>query len=331
MTPPVVNSLPRAMLSYASPESGRSLRREDDALVSEEGGRYPVVDGIPRFVSTEGYAAAFGHEWNIHALTQLDSRTGTSISRKRLERCLGMPLEGLRGQLVFEAGAGAGRFTELLVAAGALVHAIDLSTAVDANRKNIGPHENYAIAQADLRRPPYPPRSFDVVLCLGVLQHTPDPEQSIQVLWEFVRPGGLFVIDHYTWSLSRVTTLAWLYRLYLRRLPPERAKSITDSLVDVFFPLHWRVRRFFPAQALLSRISPCHFYFRSFPHLTKEQLFEFARLDTYDSLTDRYKHLRTQGQIRQTLRALGAVGVEVWRGGNGVEARCRRPSDGSGG
>ena len=317
------------LLQYVSPVSGEPLRRDGDALVSDAGERYPVVNGIPRFVPSEGYAAAFGHEWNIHALTQLDSRTGTTISRERLERCLGMAVEGLRGQLVLEAGAGAGRFTELMVEAGALVHAIDLSSAVDANRGNIGPRENYAIAQADLRRPPYAPRAFDVVVCLGVLQHTPDPGESIQRLWGFVRPGGLFVIDHYTWSLSRLTSLAWLYRLCLRRLPPERAKVLTDKLVEVFFPLHWRARRFFPAQALLSRISPVHFYFRSLPHLTREQLFEFARLDTYDALTDRYKHLRTEGQIRKALYALGAVDVEVWHGGNGVEARCRRPSDGT--
>jgi SAM-dependent methyltransferase len=315
-----------SLLSYVSPASGLPLRRDGDALVSDQNERYPIVREIPRFVSSEGYAASFGHEWNVHALTQLDSETGTSITRARLERCLGTSLDELRGRRVFEAGCGAGRFTELLVGAGALVHATDLSTAVDANRANIGSAENYAVAQADLRRPPYPPGSFEIVLCLGVLQHTPKPEESIRALWRFVRPGGQLVIDHYTWSLSRVTKLAWLYRAYLKRLPPERAKALTDRLVDVFFPLHWAVRHHFAAQALLSRISPCQVYFRALPELSKEQHFEFARLDTFDTLTDRYKHLRTARQIRTTLESLGAVDIEVWHGGNGVEARCRRPA-----
>ena len=312
-------------LPYVSPASGLTLKLEGDALVSARGERYPIVRGIPRFVATEGYAGAFGLEWNIHSQTQLDSHTGKSISRARLERCLGTGIEAWRGKLVLEAGSGAGRFTELLVGAGAVVHAIDLSSAVEANKNNIGPANNYTIAQADLRSPPYAPESFDLVLCLGVLQHTPDPERSMRCLWSLVRPGGLFVIDHYTWSLSRIK-LAWLYRSYLRRLSPERAKRITDRLVTAFFPAHWAVRDFFPAQAVLSRISPCQVYFRALPELTKEEQFELSRLDTFDSLTDRYKHLRTPRQIRRALQSLGALEIKVWRGGNGVEARCRRPS-----
>src|SRR6266550_2038677 len=141
--------------------------------------------------------------------------------------------------------------------AGALVHAIDLSVAVDANRRNIGERANYAVAQADVRALPFPAGVFDVVLCLGVLQHTPSPEQSIAALWRMVAPGGQLVIDHYTWTLSQLTKLAPLYRLILKRQPPTRAKQITDALVDVFFPLHWAVRRVRPLQMLLSRVSPC--------------------------------------------------------------------------
>ncbi len=59
-----------------------------------------------------------------------------------------------------------------------------------------------------------------------------------------------------------------------------------------------------------------------FPELSKVQQEEWARLDTYDSLTDYYKHLRTPDQIRKTLEALGGRELWVERGGNGVEARC---------
>jgi hypothetical protein len=45
-------------------------------------------------------------------------------------------------------------------------------------------------------------------------------------------------------------------------------------------------------------------------------------LDTHDSLTDYYKHLRSEAQIEQSLRACGFSRVQVWRGGNGVEARA---------
>jgi SAM-dependent methyltransferase len=297
-------------------------------LVSGKGEQFPVVDGIPRFVASDGYAAAFGLEWKTHPLTQLDSVTGARISQERLERCLGRPVSELKGLSVLEAGCGAGRFTELLVKSGALVHALDRSVAVEANKGNIGQQPNYSVAQADLLHPPFPPASFDLVLCLGVLQHTPSPEASIRGLWQMVKPGGWLVIDHYTWSFSLVTKLAPLYRLFLKDMPPAKSKRITDRLVSIFFPLHWRVRNLRPAQMLLSRVSPCLVYLQAFPQLGREQHYEWCRLDTYDSLTDYYKHLRTTNQIRATLASLHAQDIWVSPGGNGVEARCRKSESG---
>jgi len=288
----------------------------------------PVVRDIPRFVSVESYAESFGVEWNIHSATQLDSHTGLLLSAERLSRCLGMPISELEGKLVFEPGCGAGRFTEVMVQAGALVHAIDLSVAVDANRRSVGARPNYVIAQADLLAPPFPREAFDVVVCLGVLQHTPCPEESIRALWSMVRPGGRLVFDHYTWTLSRVTKLSPLYRFLLTRISPVRAKQVTDRLVDLFFPLHWTVRRVPLAQMLLSRVSPCLAYchIKAFEMLSRDQLRDWCRLETYDELTDRYKHLRTQGQLRHILTLLGAKEICLRRQGYVVEAACRKPS-----
>lgn len=315
------------ILPFVSPDSGAPLRRENQHLVSEAGTRFPIIRGIPRFVPTSGYAASFGLQWNIHTQTQLDSHTGAGLSAKRLERCLGFPATRLAGHTVLEAGCGAGRFTELLVGAGALVHAVDLSDAVDANRRNIGDAPNYTVAQADLLRPPFAAESFDLVLCLGVLQHTPSPEASVRALWRMVKPGGLLVLDHYTWSLSRITKLAPLYRAVLKRLPPPRAKRVTDALVRAVFPLHWRVRRLPWLQRLLSRVSPCLAYCHLYPQLDRAFHEDWCRLDTFDELTDRYKHLRTARQIRRLLLSLGGRDAAVARRSppGVVEGRCRRP------
>src|SRR5437867_3965761 len=226
-----------AMIGFVSPRTGAPLWPDGDALVSAAGERVPIVRGIPRFVPSDDYAEAFGLQWKLHARTQLDSHTGAPLSARRLERCAGLPLERLAGLRVLEPGCGAGRFTELLVSAGALVHAIDLSAAVDANQRNIGDRANYTVAQADLRAAPFPAEAFDAVVCLGVLQHTPSPEQSIAELWRLLGPGGLLVIDHYTWTLSRLTKLGPLYRMILKRLPPARARRITDALTDAVLPL----------------------------------------------------------------------------------------------
>jgi 2-polyprenyl-3-methyl-5-hydroxy-6-metoxy-1,4-benzoquinol methylase len=317
------------MVPFADPTTGQPLEQRGDALLAPDGSGYPVRAGIARFVD-EGYAAGFGHEWQLHAKTQLDSQTGQPYSRERLERCLGAPLATFAGRTVLEAGGGAGRFTELLVGAGALVHVIDMSSAVDVNRANVGDASHHRIAQADLMAPPFAAESFDVVVCLGVLQHTPDPEAALASLWRMVAPGGLLVLDHYTWSLARATKLDALLRPVIKRLAPERAKRVTDRMTAWLFPLHWAVRDVtvlgIPLpQVALGRISPLHFYYRRFPALTREEHYDLSRLDTFDHLADRYKRLRTRGQIAAALSALQAEDITVWKGGNGVEARCRKP------
>ncbi len=313
------------MVEFVSPSTGAPLWQEGDALVSSAGERVPLVRGIPRFVASHNYADAFGLQWSLHSQTQLDSHTGAHLSERRLVRCAGMPLAQFAGLRVLEAGCGAGRFTELLVSAGALVHSIDLSVAVDSNRRNIGERANYSVAQADILALPFPAGAFDVVFCLGVLQHTPSPEASMAALWRMVAPGGRLVIDHYTWTLSRVTKLAPLYRMILKRLPPPRARRITEALVSVFFPLHWSVRRVRPLQTLLSRVSPCLAYCHIYPGLTRAQHEDWCRLDTYDELTDRFKRLRTAGQIRRALVGLGATQIQAVRRNHVVEATCRKP------
>jgi hypothetical protein len=43
-------------------------------------------------------------------------------------------------------------------------------------------------------------------------------------------------------------------------------------------------------------------------------------------MTDAFKRYRSVDQIKQTLEQLGAVDIHVWKGGNGVEAWCRKPT-----
>lgn len=297
------------------------------ALRCPSGCQVPIVRGIPRFVPSEDYAAAFGWQWKRFQRSQLDSYTGTSISRDRLTRCLGGSLDVVTGKVVLEAGCGAGRFTELLLDAGARVVATDLSSAVEANYANCGTSHKYKyfVCQADLRELPVAPRSFDVVLCLGVVQHTPQPEETIAALAGYVKPGGLLSIDHY----SRDYPATWsrrLVRSVLLRMSPERAASVALGITRALLPLHralWHRRRGFGRlRRYLGRVSPVVDYYDAYPDLKPELLSEWALLDTHDTLTDRYKHLRDPEEIRATLLQLGLANVEVCAAGNGVEARA---------
>jgi SAM-dependent methyltransferase len=319
------------------PNHGEPMEALAFRLVCRQGCEVPVVNGIPRFVDSSLYAAAFGSQWKTHPHTQLDSRTGLTISRDRLTRCLGGSLDVVAGKSVLEVGCGAGRFTEILLGAGARVLACDLSEAIDVNAANCGGAPGYFPFQADILRLPVAHASMDVVLALGVLQHTPSPESAIAELALRVRPGGSLVFDHYTveprdtWyyrALGRLTPRA-LVREVLIRVPTSVGSPIAYGLADAFLPLHRAVWR--PGQAarlvrrVLARLSPMTDHYDVLPELGLEGLAEWARLDTHDALTDRYKHLRGPKQLRAALAACGLVGVEIAYGGTGLEARARRP------
>jgi 2-polyprenyl-3-methyl-5-hydroxy-6-metoxy-1,4-benzoquinol methylase len=302
---------------------------ERGELTCPEGHRWRAESGILRMASLgHNYADAFGLQWKTYRKTQLDSHTRTTLSLDRARRCLGedcwQRLHLGTSTNVLEVGCGAGRFTEILLATGARVTSVDMSSAVEANQENFGQDSQHRILQADVRHLPFAPGQFDIVFCLGVVQHTPNSEETIAKLYEQVKPGGWLVIDHYTYTLSESTKAAPLFRLVLCRVSPETGLRWSRRLVEVFLPLHQAVRHRRIAQALLSRLSPILTYYHALP-LDDDLQREWSLLDTHDSLTDRYKRFRTTGQISRSLQTLGAEAIWSVRAGNGVEARCRRP------
>ena len=313
------------------PQNLQPLLPCDAGLCSKSGANYQVLSGIPRVVpNLTNYADAFGEQWKRWRLTQLDSHTGTSITADRLNRCLGDELvHKLSGQgeiQILEAGCGAGRFTEILLGYPVVrLTSADLSSAVESNQINFPQDQRHRIVQCDICLAPFKPDSFDVVVCLGVIQHTPNPELTIRKLFEQVKPNGWLVFDHYAPSFKHYTKItAMLLRPILKRLSPSSRMRACEILTAMFLPTHKFFRHAPLAQKLLSRVSPMLTYFHELPQLNDQLQYEWALLDTHDSLTDWYKHLRTTTQIKSTLNKLGAVEIHVVTGGNGVEARCRK-------
>lgn len=310
---------------------GHRLELCDGSLISPEGKSYPVVRGIPRFVSSENYASAFGEQWNRFPKTQLDSHTGLTLTEDRLARCMRGQLPQLANKRVLEAGCGAGRFTEVLLKYGALVDAFDYSSAVDANAANNGTSDRLTLVQADIREMPFPKGSYDCVVCLGVIQHTPDPEITIRSLWQMVRPGGYMVFDHYRLKIRNylpppLGVAGIFYRWYFLSLPRERQFNAVKKVFDFWFPFIWKFRKSKITQFILSRLTPIVNYYPHFGLRDRDMYYEWMLLDTHDAMTDVYKHRRTPRQIRKLLFSLGATDVIVEKGGNGIEAYCKKPT-----
>jgi len=312
------------------PRSGDPLKRVGDELVGPDD-RYPIVDGIPRFVPGDNYASDFGKQWRMFPATQLDSNTGVPMSEERLARCFRGELADLRGRRVLEAGSGAGRFTEVLLKHGANLDSFDFSNAVEANAANNG-RSKFTLAQGDINAMPFERESYDYVVCLGVLQHTPDTEESIAKLWAMVKPGGKLIIDHYRWNLwlrlpPPLGNAEKLYRQIILLLPAEKRWPAVKRLVNFWFPTYWRFRDSRWAERILGRIAGIHFYHRVLPlGGSRQRNYEWSLLDTHDGMTDHFKRYRTIGSIRRTLERLGPSTLHVSKGGNGIEAWAEKRS-----
>jgi len=303
---------------------GRRVRRGD--LVAPAGHRYPIVDFIPRFVANDNYAASFGFQWHKHARTQQEV-LGAAVSRQRLFGVSGWPAD-MAGELVLEAGSGAGRFTEPLLSSRATVVSFDASRAVEINYAANGSSDNLLLVHADIARMPFAPASFDRVVCLGVLQHTPDPRAAFLALAGMLKPGGAMATDIYLRTVMRywLNTRYWM-RPLTRRIPPERLYGIVERYVRVMWPVA-RLLRTLPdriGEAIVWRLLVAD-YARQFPHLSDAQLRELAILDTFDMLSPAFDQPATPKQYHAWHREAGLTGIAVGPGPNGLIGRAHRPA-----
>lgn len=100
---------------------------------------------------------------------------------------------GLAGKTVLDIGCGGGILAEALAAKGAHVTAIDLAEK-SLNVAKLHLHESdlkvdYQLISAE-QIAEQMPAHFDVVCCLEMLEHVPDPTSIIQSTNQLIKPDG---------------------------------------------------------------------------------------------------------------------------------------------
>lgn len=103
-------------------------------------------------------------------------------------------LASLRGKRVVDVGCGGGILAESMAALGAEVTGIDLAEkplrVAELHGLESGVRVNYErIAAEDLAA--REPDAFDVVTCMEMLEHVPDPASTVRACARMLRPGGL--------------------------------------------------------------------------------------------------------------------------------------------
>jgi 2-polyprenyl-6-hydroxyphenyl methylase/3-demethylubiquinone-9 3-methyltransferase len=104
----------------------------------------------------------------------------------------------LKGAAALDVGCGGGILSEALARAGARVLGIDLSQAVldvaelhALEGKIEVQYKSIAAEQLAMEQP----AAFDLVTCMELLEHVPDPAATVAALASLVKPGGDVVVS----------------------------------------------------------------------------------------------------------------------------------------
>ncbi|MFT0533327.1 bifunctional 2-polyprenyl-6-hydroxyphenol methylase/3-demethylubiquinol 3-O-methyltransferase UbiG [Castellaniella hirudinis] len=153
---------------------------------------------------------------------QGDLKTLHDINPLRIDWIRGQA-GGLHDRKVLDVGCGGGLLTEAMAAEGAHVTGIDLAKP-SLQVARLHGHESgisvqYECASAEDYASRHP-GAFDLVTCMELLEHVPDPAAIVQACATLVRPGGLVCFS----TLNRNPksfALAIVAAEYLLRMVPR--------------------------------------------------------------------------------------------------------------
>jgi SAM-dependent methyltransferase len=293
------------------PAHGGTLTADGDSMLCREGHAFPIVGGIPRFTPSSSYVDNFGFEWSTFPSLQLDDESSRE-SEESFGLRTGLGPEDVRGQLILDAGCGMGRFTHVVARWGGKAIGVDMSRAVEAAAENLAGFDDVAIAQADLRKLPFAPATFDLVFSLGVLHHTPNTFQSLSRIATLVKPGGVLAIWVYSSRLRWTLAGGEILRPLTRRMDAEKLLRTVRTVAPRAYTIKQRLPKLAPFVDLALPTS-------SHPHP------EWRILDTFDWYSPRYQWKHSYPEVEGWFRRLGFERIERQR--FPVSVRGRRPVD----
>ena len=184
-------------------------------------------------------------------------------------------LEDFRGKSVLECGCGGGQHTSFMAPLAASVTAVDLNTADLARQRN-SRFANVHFVEDDIATMRLD-QQFDVVVCIGVIHHTDDPDRTFESIYRHCRPGGKVIVWTYSAEGNAMVRFGVepVRKLLLRRLPRAALVGLSRFMTALLYLPVYSV------YALpFTRFLPYYEYFGNFRRLS------FSRnvLNVFDKL-----------------------------------------------
>jgi len=288
---------------------------------------FPVIEAIPRFARQDNYAYSFAYQWNKFKQTQFGSKQ-KQIGKTRFYATTKWS-DNLGGQLILEAGCGAGHFTEIALETQARVYSFDLSASVDAARENLKNNPlllNLHLFQGDIYRIPLPYAMFDKIFCLGVLQHCPDVKKAYFSLIPFLKPGGELVVDCYLRQpLRDMFNLKYLLRPFFKWWKPPWLFAFCSFAISLAYDAKLFLTKIPLVGKLLSGFIPIgKLNYEPDYHFSASEMKEIKTLSMFDMLSPRYDKPQRLTDLRAWMQEAGLQILELSLGYNGINARAKK-------
>lgn len=244
------------------------------------GTAWPVVSGIPRFVAPE-HLASFGLQWNKYEVAHDEEDRRTFAAKT------GVTLAELQGLRVLDAGCGGGRYSKVAGEAGADVTGADHTTAVDKAAALCRHLNRVRFVQADLKKLPFEPASFDFVFSIGVMHHDVRTRDVFDKVARMVRPGGRYAV--------------WLYRH--NQWWQEAINDFLRRRTTAMSPE--KLERWCRIGAWLGGIPVAGKTLNKVVNFSAHPAWENRVCDTFDWYAPRYQHHHTAAELLTWFREAG--------------------------
>ena len=170
---------------------------------------------------TGEYVHAFQPEESYNPFRHLYARKRLDVLKLAPELLAGKP-----DARVLDIGGGMGRIA-LPLARQYQVHLADISPAMldlarNAAQEAALPPERLQTSVVDASKPlPFEAGSFDLIVCLDLLVHLPDPQVTVRELYRVLRPGGVALID----ATNSMPLWVFCYPRYVGKRPKRWAQT----------------------------------------------------------------------------------------------------------
>lgn len=259
-------------------DAHRPSRADDRSSPPSARAHVPVAVPVNADAAELARFSALAHHWwdpsselygPLHSLNPL--RVGW------LERLV----EGFEGRRVLDVGCGGGILAEAMAVRGATVLGIDLAERslgiARLHKLETGAKVDYRLVSAEALAEEVP-GAFDIVTCMEMLEHVPDPAAIVEACGRLVRPGGVVAFSTINRN-AKAYILAVLGAEYVLRMLPRGTHDYARFIRPAELARYARPRGLVPLDVTGLAYNPLSRAFRLTPDTSVNYFMAFRRAE----------------------------------------------------